>query len=575
MATAPKSPQLGGTSAVGSESPRNSLSQPDLKDLRQRARRFAQTLGNRGRANRRTPVAAMAATSASVPGVTDLSTGVVNSMHTVNLALRKLKECFKNISPTIATEWTTIEGLPELPEYSFDDIRPRVELHLSRIAFPQRYRSNARGQPSTQWEYTKAKLATLEKLDTWMGASVHPMADEVGTFLWKALEVEFEYLTRPEVPFAHLDLFCTSLQELTTLLPSSLFQVPEKAILEDPDMEAVMGLIYADILALVASGAQEIIPQNQPSGVNVFNTLYNSAIRRPIRGRVHNHHLHFSHKQVAGGSTTSAVQPQRQVAGGRFGMQRVNTNVNPVNNSALQSPTSPTSASVHPFRRTPSTSVWEQTLRTVLEQVKYHSQLLQSELSQLQALEQKGRFEAIETLLDEVDVTRKAEEEAKRAAKEIDAALERFYGKEKDAERRPAFKEGDSEDSMASSGSASPHQDSDDDGTEVGESSAGGSRNPDATREELEQEKAELVKLYHDAKAAKRTVLTKLLDEAGHIKCDVCVFTAYDKMDREGNDYSLDFSSNIREFTTLIGGLEKASASGDGQGVVRKSMLRL
>ena len=80
------------------------------------------------------------------------------------------------------------------------------------------------------------------------------------------------------------------------------------------------------------------------------------------------------------------------------------------------------------------------------------------------------------------------------------------------------------------------------------------------------------------ARQAKKAAYAKLLEEAGHIKCDVCTYTAYeDPGPKASKDYDVAFSSNLREFADLIGG--EGSGNNDskdsGTATERKALFKL
>lgn len=433
-------------------------------------------------------------------------------MFTGYIALRNFNTPFSLLSP----EWATALNANSLPSLSLEELRSRIESNLDRMgSFPH-------GQDGTTVKAavgapvkTQKHIDTLQKLDVWLHSSEHPMSSEVLYWLWRGVGFLFDYLASSETPIVDvagsvLEAFCRALQELSIVLPSSLYHVRSKEMLLDPQVEAATGLIYADILELVGSVVQDVILPAQPTS----GSSSTGGIRQALMGKAREHHHSHSISNVG---------------------ISLNTNVPPATASAPTSPTSPVGG-----KKQSSLLSWKMHIRTALEQVSYHSKLLQSKLSHLQAKEQTGRFGKISAFFDDAEEAETIEQECRRELEELagnnnpEAVLRRG-----------------SESSSSSGGLPL-------DGLRLD----GGS----LSVEGMQGRKAELVQQCRAARQAKKQAYARALEEAGHIKCDVCTYTAFEasgvEEHEQEDDHLVHFSANLREFSDSFGGAAKSEKAG-------------
>ncbi|KAF8461340.1 hypothetical protein BDZ91DRAFT_737167 [Kalaharituber pfeilii] len=478
---------------------RASISQTDLRDLRHKAKRFAKWAG------RRRAAGVERDDTRGVDGLGEYTGGVLSSADNAEKALRGFREAFMRLDSSIAAEWDELAKAQELPPLLFDDVRRRIESYLDRVDTVARRQGRGGEEeeepatPGMHWQYTNARITTLEKLNTWIAKSVHPLFHEVHFFLWKGIEIVFDQLTRPEgFSSSALDAYCSALHELTLILPSSLYYVSEKAVLEDEIIKGATGHIYADIFDLVASATRDVTPHvaGQPQGFR--------------------HHVHFSPR-----NTSLSDRPY------------------------TSGTAKPTGSILKIGRKPQILKQWRMQLKTILEQVGYHSKLLHSELSMLQQKEQSARFENITRLFDEADKAADNEKECKRKLRDLEQRMDYTPGSQEHVEQGQPRRNSDS--SSSSDGNR-----------DVAEIPGLLDLDPH-NFEHMNEIREKLVRDYREARTAKLSAFDKLLAEAGHIKCDVCVYTAYEDTgapeDNHERDYDVSFSSTLRTFTDLVNGM--------------------
>jgi len=349
-------------------------------------------------------------------------------------------------------------------------------------------------------------------------------------WLWRGVLFIFEFLTSPDNHviggLGTLGQFCRALQELSVVLPSSLYHVASREILQENQLQAVTGLIYADVLELVGSVVSDVILPGQSEQSSTAG-----GIRRVVvnNAREHHHHHHFTRWNQGAGIS-------------------VNTNVPIATGSA---PTSPTGSMA--TKKQSSLTQWKNHLRTILEQAGYHSTLLQRELNHLQERERSGRFRQITMLFDEIEEAEEIEKECRRNLREVEQSLGNTAGDHEHPNRRHS-------DSTQSSGSE----------PKLGEHLAG-----------LDETQASLSRRYKAARQAKDAAYAKLREEAGHIKCDVCIYTAFENSGPRGSkDHEVAFSSDLREFSNILegeGSGKSGSNDSEDPGVTtqRKALFKL
>ncbi|KAF8430794.1 hypothetical protein BGX38DRAFT_374557 [Terfezia claveryi] len=521
--------------------PRASVSQSDLhsdlRELRAKAKRWTRWSRN--------PLSEELQYGDGGEGPTGSAaeTAVDVDLHdVVERALHNFKIPFEAFSP----EWASTSHKEQPLSQSLEDIRPRIESNLDRIGSYQRGHDGAAGKSSTtstsapsHWEFTKANILALQKIDAWLQKSEHPLCDDVRSWLWRGVHLIIEFLTSPDNNVAGglwtLEQFCQALQELSVVLPSSLYRVPSREILHEKQVQAVTGFIYADVLELIVSVVRDVILPVQPE-----QSSPGGIIRQAIMGKTREHHHHFT----------------RWNQGARMS---INTNVPATGGSA---PTSPTSSVA--TKKQPSLPEWKNCLRTVLEQVGYHSKLLQRELSHLQVKEKSARFREITQLFDKIEEAEDTEKECRRCLREVEQLMGNTPSDYKHPNRRRSDSSQSSEELPLSEVTIRAG------GSGLGEHLAG-----------LEEKRVELVRKYKTARQEKEAACAKLYEEAGHIKCDVCTYTAFEDSGPKGTqDHEVVFSSNLREFSSFIGGegienSESDNSEDSGVTTQRKALFKL
>lgn len=597
MATAAAPPDNAGEQVPPSPG-RHSLSGPEFRELAYKAKRFAQALGTRTR--RMMVEDAREGGGAGGGRWAGAATGVgLGSNEVLGRALSRFREGVERLpgGERMRGVGAVVGGTRT---NTFEALRPAMEDHLRRVAIPKNYRFKSSGTHysatnTSSWEYAKANISRVEKLGAWLHSSRHPSKKKLESVLWTGLEVVLDCLTRQDVggglPFAFLDIFCTSLRELATVLPSSLNYIQTRGILEDVEVQALMGFIYAYILELVVAPARCIAPFFQGyvgtaggcstgggySGGGAGGT--SGIIRGTLRQHITHGAQHLSPRLPAAAGTSSFRGAPRSPAS-RPPMSSSGAGATEADSSTTPGPPQISSANRAPISRDyPSTTHWENQVRSILEKVIYHSRLVQSELVQLEASQQRERFDVIARLFEEAEEARKKEGEERRKLQELEEK-----GKVEVKERSSLAPDQSSKDATTQGGnppavtSASALPSSLDISQQLPPSATRPSPLP---RIITEIDLTTQLTAYNSAKAHREGVLRRLLTEAGKIRCDVCCFTAYDVSGNVGTpgagatlassiteeDSSVKFSSNINELAKiLIGGAERSGGHDQGKG---------
>ncbi|KAF8416955.1 hypothetical protein EV426DRAFT_721513 [Tirmania nivea] len=519
-------------SSVASNS-RGSISQSeiesDLRELRAKAKRWARLSRN--------PEPEQLQDEDGEEGPTGSAAAAAVDIDLYDVAERALCN-FKLPFESLSSEWASASSKGQSILQTLEDVRPRIESNLDRIVSFQRGHDGIVGKSTTMahgatshWDFTKTNILTLQKIEAWLQKSEHPLRSDVVSWLWRGVLFIFELFTSQDNNVAGglwtLEQFCRALQELSVVLPSSLYHVPSREILQEKQVQAVTGSIYADVLELIGSVVRDVILPGQ-----LEQSCPGGGIRQTIMSKTREHH-HFTRWNQGVGIS-------------------VNTNVPAAGGSA---PTSPTGSIA--TRKQPSLQEWKNRLRTILEQIGYHSQLLQRELRHLQEKEKSGRFRQITKLFDEIEEAEEIEKECKRNLREMEQSMGNTTSDSKLSNRRR------SDSSQCSKGLLLSGVI-----TEAGESGL------DENFAGLEEKREKLTRQYKTVRQAKEAAYAKLLEEAGHIRCDVCTYTAFEDSGSKGSkDHDVVFSSNLREFSTFMGGEGSGSDDEDSEVTTQRTAL--
>ena len=256
----------------------------------------------------------------------------------------------------------------------------QIRSSLERVgSFPRGQGGVSRRPSSTaiptaisHWDWI---FSSLDKLDEWLqDTSEHPQSSEVFHWLWRGIGFVFQSLSCQEtitaIGPAALEIFCSTLQELSVVLPNSLNYVAGKGLMSD--VKDVIGFLYADVLYLVGSVVREVLIPSQPSA------------SLPAGGGIWQF-MDYHH--------STPKNPGEKIS--------VNTNIPPAAAGSNQG--SPTS-----LKKPVILEQWKVQLRTILELVIYHSKLLHNEVSRLQAEE---RLRHIEKITNQFEMADEAESE--------------------------------------------------------------------------------------------------------------------------------------------------------------------
>ena len=267
-----------------------------------------------------------------------------------------------------------------------------------------------------------------------------------------------------------------------------------------------MGFIYADILNLISSFTRDILPQ---SNVQVssssdawslfpFAGSHSGRIKQALKVRIAHH-------------------PSRRSAQSTGGVS------------------APQTAGRSILNRQPAKDQWASNMRTVLEKVGYHSKLLHKALNQLRAQEQHRRFQRIADLFKEVEQAEMEEEEANSRRRKVDMLLRQSH--------QSGLLDVNIEHSSMSASSLTASVDFDEAG-----------RGPDDSRSDtLRAKREEYGRKASEAYRKKNQGYQKLMEEAGHIQCNVFMFTAFAVDGPEQQDFKVDRPTTVKQFADIVG----------------------
>lgn len=380
-----------------------------------------------------------------------------------NSALENFIKPFTQLS----SEWTLSSRSQPLQSLCLADLRSQIRSSLERVGNLPRGQGGVSWRPSssvvpTAISHWDSIFSSLEKLDDWLkDTSEHPQSSEVFHWLWRGIGFVFQSLSSQEtigaIGSTALGVFCSTLQELSVVLPNSLNYVAGKGLM--PDVKDVIGLLYSDVLQLVGSVVKEVLVPSQPSasfftGGGIRQTLIEMA-------------YHYSAPKNSGEKIT------------------INTNIPPP--AGESNPGSPAS-----LKRPVTLEPWKVQLRTTMELVIYHAKNLHNEVSQLQEEERIRRIEKIMNQFEEAD---KAESELRE--------LEHLMKTEGQQQKGtgPGDQLTDPKCSHMNNGSM----------------------------DTPEEAKPTLIQQYVSIKQRKKEAYKEAFEEAGGMKCDIFIYTAFEK----------------------------------------------